>query len=104
MKRITSTLFSALAALTLVPMTLYAQDEEPGWDGLVEIESSNVASAFIDPEADFSVFRRVAILDAYVAFRSNWLRDQNRSRSRNVTATDAERIREDVADLFRIGT
>jgi hypothetical protein len=59
-----------------------------------------MSMAYIDPEADFSVFKRVAILEPFVAFRSNWQRDQNRSRSRNITARDMERIKSDVATLF----
>lgn len=92
-----------LVALLLVPITLLAdshEQSEPGWDGLVEIDSSNVAAAFIDPLADFGAFQRVSILQPHVAFRSNWKRDQNRSRSRNVRASDVERIKGDVADLF----
>lgn len=99
----TGTRMSQWLLLTIIlcaPIAVLAQDEESDWDGLVEIDSSNVASAFIDPAADFSVFQRVAILEPYVAFRSNWLRDQNRSRSRNVRASDVERIKADVADLF----
>ena len=90
------------ALLMLAPALLHAQDEngQATWDGLVQIESSDVAAAFIDPAADFSVFRRVSILEPYVAFRSNWQRDQNRSRSRNVRAADVERIKGDVAVLF----
>ena len=91
-----------LAPILLLPALAMGQDEdaESTWDGLVAIEDSNVASAFIDTDADFSVFRRVSILEPYVAFRSNWKRDQNRSRSRNVRATDVERIKEDVARIF----
>jgi hypothetical protein len=71
------------------------------FDGLEPIEGSSVAMAYIDPDADFSVFRRVKILDPYVAFRSNWQRDQNRRRRRPVRARDMERIRADVATLFK---
>jgi len=46
------------------------------------------------------VFKRVAILEPFVAFRSNWQRDQNRSRTRNITSRDMNRIKEDVATLF----
>ncbi len=71
------------------------------FDNLKPVDDSAVAMAFIDPEADFSVFSRVMILDPYVAFRSNWQRDQNRSRSRNIRASDMERIKADVASLFK---
>jgi hypothetical protein len=70
------------------------------FDNLVPVEGAALHMAFIDPDADFSVFKRVAILEPYVAFRSNWQRDQNRSRTRNIGARDMERIKEDVARLF----
>jgi hypothetical protein len=86
-----------------VPAVGSAQEEEANvsFDGLVPVEESRVHMAYIDPNADFSVFQRVAILEPHVAFRSNWQRDQNRSRSRNVRASDVERIKEDVASLFK---
>jgi len=92
-----------LFVLMLVPILGSAEEEEQmvSFDGLVAIEESNVYMAYIDPNADFSVFQRVAILDPHVAFRSNWRRDQNRSRSRNVRISDMERIKEDVASLFK---
>jgi hypothetical protein len=92
-----------LSVFLVVPTLASAQEEEANvsFDGLVEIEGSRVHMAYIDPNADFSVFQRVAILDPHVAFRSNWQRDQNRSRSRNVRASDVERIKEDVAGLFK---
>jgi hypothetical protein len=92
-----------LFVLMLVPILGSAEEEEQmvSFDGLVAIEESNVHMAYIDPNADFSVFQRVAILDPHVAFRSNWRRDVNRSRSRNVRASDVERIKEDVAGMFK---
>ena len=88
-----------LAATT----TVLAQegDEEISFDGLERVEDSGVAMAYIDPEADFSAFERVVILEPFVAFRSNWQRDQNRSRSRNIRASDMERIKADVASLLK---
>ena len=96
--------FGSLAFL-LLPILGNAQDDEESisFDGLVPVEESRVYSAFIDPDADFSAFQRVAILDPLVAFRSNWQRDQNRSRSRNVRASDMERIKEDVASRVKDG-
>jgi len=72
------------------------------FDGLERIEGANVAMAYIDPDADFSVFKRVVILEPAVAFRSNWQRDQNRSRRRNIRTADMERIQRDVAALFTV--
>ncbi len=93
-----------LLLLSLVPLSVQAQEEEATvtHDGLVLVEDTSVHAAFIDPDADFSVFRRVVVLRPLVAFRSDWKRRQNRtSRSRNVRASDAERIKESVADLFK---
>lgn len=70
------------------------------FDNLVPVKDPKMAMAFIDPEADFSVFKRVAILEPTVSFRSNWQRDQNRSRARNISSRDMDRIRADVATLF----
>ena len=94
-----------LATLLLVvaPSAALADEHESDttWDGLVMLEDTDVHAAFIDPDADFAVFQRVALLRPQVAFRSNWQRNQNRtSRSRNVRASDVERIKEDVANLF----
>jgi hypothetical protein len=74
---------------------------DPRFDALEPVEGAGVAMAYIDPEADFGVFRRVAILEPHVAFRSNWQRDQNRSRSRSISSNDMERIKADVASLFK---
>lgn len=92
-----------LFLITVATTTAFAQedDAETSFDGLKRIEDAQVGAAYIDPEADFSVFRRVAILDPYVAFRANWQRDQNRRRGTNVRAGDMERIKADVAWLFR---
>ncbi len=93
-----------LAFLTgLAPATVAIAEDEAQitFDGLVPVENARVAMAYINPEADFSVFRRVAILDPFVSFRSNWKRNQNRSRTRNLRASDVERIKTDVSALFR---
>ncbi|MCZ6828583.1 MAG: DUF3313 family protein [Gammaproteobacteria bacterium] len=97
-----------LAGLTLAclawlaPATgALAEDPVRSFDDLVPVEGARVHMAYINPDADFGVFKRVAMLDPFVAFRSNWQRDQNRSRSRNIRAGDVERIKTDVAALFR---
>jgi hypothetical protein len=98
----------ALAVLStgLIPEAAQAarSDELPDvtHDGLERIETKNVAVAWVKPDADFSVYRRLAIVECEVAFRRNWQRDQNRGRSpsRYVSDADVEEIREGMAALF----
>ena len=92
---------ACLVWMVASPSVFAADKTEDRFDGLVPVENAKVAMAYIDPAADFSVFQRVAILDPFVAFRSNWQRNQNRSRSRNIRASDMERIKSDVAYLFK---
>ena len=94
--------FVLSAALMAIAPMLSAEEPavQPTFDNLVPVKGAKMSLAYIDPDADFSVFKRVAILEPFVAFRSNWQRDQNRSRSRNIRARDMERIKSDVATLF----
>ena len=96
-----SSIFLALL-ISFAPHASAEEKAEPKrtFDNLVAVEESDVAMAYIDPDVDFSVFKRVAILEPFVAFRSNWQRDQNRNRTRNVSNRDMERIKQDVATLF----
>ncbi len=108
MPSLKQSIIAGLAALSLLGgYAVIAEDKEKvaapagiSFDNLVPVEDARIQVAYIDPEADFSVFKRVRILDPFVAFRSNWQRDQNRSRTRNVTSRDMERIKEDVASQF----
>ena len=96
----TWSLLFALIAMVAPATAQEASETKYTFDNLVAVEESSAAMAYIDPDVDFSVFKRVAILEPFVAFRSNWQRDQNRSRSRNVSNRDMERIKQDVATLF----
>ncbi|MBW2386772.1 MAG: DUF3313 family protein [Deltaproteobacteria bacterium] len=99
----TAGLIAAQVLIVWLAPTVFAEEGKTtvAFNGLEPIEGGSVAMAYIDPKADFSVFRRVKILDPYVAFRSNWQRDQNRMRRRSIRARDMERIRADVASLFK---
>jgi len=90
-----------LGACLLAASTAEAEEVIGLFDNLVPVEGASVHMAYIDPNADFSAFKRVMILDPYVSFRANWQRDQNRNRTQRVSARDMERIRVDVAALFR---
>ena len=94
-------LLTAALILLACASPVSADETTDLFSNLVPVDDPQVAMAYIDPNADFSVFKRVMILDTFVAFRSNWQRDQNRAtRGIRVSASDMERIKGDVATLF----
>jgi hypothetical protein len=71
------------------------------FDNLAPVDDAQVAVAYIDPNADFNVFKRVMILDTFVSFRSGWERDQRRgTRGTRISARDMDRIKTRVSELF----
>ena len=92
-----------LAAVFTASPVVFADDATVElFDNLAPVKDAQIGMAYIDPNADFSVFKRVMILEPFVAFRSNWQRDQNRGSRRNrVSMRDMERIKSDTANLFR---
>ncbi len=76
----------------------FAADEvaDVTFDGLKRIQGSKVALAYVDPDADFSPYKKIMLLDTYVAFKKNWKRDHRR-----VSNSSMKRIRNRTADLFR---
>lgn len=92
---------TALLACTLSTQTAFGDDANPQFENLVPVDDSQVAKAYVDPDADFSVFKRVMILETFVAFRSGWERDQRRgTRGTRISAKDMERIKTGVSELF----
>jgi hypothetical protein len=95
------TLLFCLFTLLAVPAA-NAEDMPDLFENLVPVEGAQMGMAYIDPNADFGVFKRVMILDTFVAFRSGWERDQRRgTRGVRITANDMDRIKSDVANLFQ---
>ena len=70
-------------------------------EGMELVKDSELATVYADPGADLSIYNRIWLQDATVAFKKNWQRDQNRSNRLKVQTKDMERIQEDVATLFR---
>lgn len=101
-----------LSAAMLGPVAAPAPAQEAAapsaasWDGLVEVNARRLDAAFLAPGADFRPYTKVMIDEPEVAFRQNWMRDMNRSRStgRRVTDADAQRILDSVGsstvDIF----
>jgi len=70
-------------------------------DGLARVDGFRFADVYVRPGADLSHYQHLEVTDCQVAFRKNWLRDQNRD-SRSVTT----RLRQDDVDRIRseVGT
>ncbi len=93
------TLRTVLPLGALLITAFATADENPPpqtHDGLQLVQERKVALAYVDPDADFSVYDKFLILEASVAFKKNWRRDH-----RSATAKDMERIKADMAKLFR---
>ena len=95
----------SLALLLSTPPPAFAQEQELAaetHDGLTLVPDRKVAAAYVDSEADFSVYDKIMILDCYVAFKKDWQRDQKKAGSRiSISSSDMEKIKADVAELFR---
>jgi hypothetical protein len=72
-------------------------------DGLQLVVNDRDRFAYQKPGADFSRYDKIQLLDASVAFKDNWMRDQNRNRRGNsrVTEEDMTRIRQRLSETFR---
>lgn len=73
-------------------------------DGLVRIESKNVSAVYWQEGATLAPYTKVKLVECSVAFRKNWMRDQNSSAatdlSGRVHADDMERIKNNLSVEF----
>ena len=72
-------------------------------DGLTLVHGTKADAVYKDPNANFGQFDRLYIAEVRVAFRKDWLKDQNQGRrsvSRRLTQEDADRIKDAVAREF----
>ena len=72
-------------------------------DGLHLVPDSRMAIVYAEPGADLATYRRVKLLDAYVAFKKNWERDQRSTGSRiAISSSDMNRIKNRMSEEFRV--
>jgi len=96
---------SAATVTIAVAGTAFAKKEElpeVTEDGLHRVPDSKLAIVYAEPGADLSEYKRIKLMDAYVAFKKNWARDQ-RSRSASslrVSSKDVEKIKNSLAQEF----
>jgi len=100
-------LLTSLLAMVLA-QNVCAKDQE--WpevteDGLHRVHDSKLALVYVEPGADLSFYQRVNLMDATVAFKKNWERDQ-RSRSASKLSTSSrvnmKKIKQQLADEFAV--
>lgn len=101
MKR-SMTLLAVMALL--LPTAAWSQAEAPApevsLDGLEQVEKTRHKEVYVAPGVDWSVYDSVMIDEATVAFRRDWQRDQNRGKSHRIKASDMDRIRQSMSELF----
>jgi len=72
-------------------------------DGLHRVPDSKMAIVYAEPGADLAQYQRIKLLDANVAFKKNWARDQRRGSSNTlgrVSSRDIEKIKNNLAQEF----
>lgn len=72
------------------------------YDGLVLMPDTKFKTVYQRPGADLGSYAAYGLAPCEVAFRKNWLRDQNTSRidlSNRVTQQDVDRIKDALGDL-----
>jgi hypothetical protein len=91
-----------IVSMVAAPAVIIAKSEPPevSLEGLELVEKDRRGELYADPDIDWSVYDKVQLDKATVAFRRNWQRDQNHSRPFNVKAADMEKIKADLSELF----
>ena len=99
--KISLIIIALLLSLTAIS-PVWAKKKLPEFndEGMELVKNSDLATVYADPGADLSVYKKVMLMDATVAFKKNWKRDQNRGVSMKVKDSDMVKIQEEVAELF----
>ncbi len=91
-----------LSTMITAPAVIMAEAEPPqiSLEGLELVEKNRRGELYADPEVDWSVYDQIQLESASVAFRKNWKRDQNRYQTARIRASDMERIKSSLSELF----
>lgn len=96
---------SALLA-TFAGVTGAADKAAESWDGLVEVKSKRLDTAFLAPGADFRAYTKLMVDPTQAAFHKDWMKNMNdrRDLTRMVDSEQAQAILEaaktNFADVF----
>ena len=98
------TIFLASLSLMITAGFSFAEEGPPQTtiEGLERVEDSKLALVYVEPGADFSQYKRIYMVDTYVAFKKNWKRDQNRSANpHKISSSDMDKMKAELSGLFR---
>ena len=95
--------FTVLFSLLVVGNHAVAEEAVPEVtvEGLQLIKDSNLALVYAEPGINLGQYSKVYLDDAYIAFKKNWQREQNRHHPQKVKAGDMARMKAELASLFR---
>ncbi len=95
--------FMVLFSLVVAGNRAVAQEAVPEVtvEGLQLIKDSNLALVYAEPGINLGQYSKVYLDDAYIAFKKNWQRDQNRHHPQKVKADDMARMKAELSSLFR---
>jgi hypothetical protein len=70
-------------------------------EGLKRVPNpESLTVVYAEPGANLTQYQRVYLVEPLVAFKKNWQRDQNSNLRTNISASDMERGKKAVAELF----
>ena len=99
-----STLISTflIFVMAAAPAAALAEPDPPemSLEGLKLIEKDRRGELYADPDIDWSVYDKIQLDTATVAFRKRWQRDQNRYQTFKVKASDMEKIKSSLSEVF----
>lgn len=92
-----------MASIALaLPLCATAAKDPPQttYDGLQLLPNTKLGLVYLRSEADFSGYRKVALLDCAVAFKKDWQRNQNSTNPLAISAKDMDDIRAALGAMF----
>src|SRR5215468_9202543 len=103
----TTTIVYLAAALALMSPAAFAATEPPPevtQDGLHLYKQTKERLAYVKPGATFTQYKKVTLLDCYVEFSKDWIKDYNRDQrdpSRQIRESDLDRAKEALQKDFK---
>lgn len=98
------TVLTGIASLALFGLPTLAMAETPppevSTEGMQLVEKDSRGAIYADPGVDWSVYSKIMLDEASVAFRKNWQKDHRRNSAMRVTTKDMEKIKSSLSTLF----